>query len=353
MEGEDQLPIIPPVSPITPILANSAFANQVLPNGQKPYVQQQNFGQMKGNVLSWNPDMPPSAVEVSLNSHIRKIYDRRTWYGLMIRGQITTQKLYIGGSCTLTAGTNLVQGIGTTWDNSLVGGQFRQGYNTPPYNIIQVDPTDQILALEMPWGGPSLTPSSYFVQFGYYNLGPNIKYIHTAKNLIMAWRLQLGYNQVSLDTVDPWRIQTFSPAALVQMPPDPAGNYMVELWPTPCIIQAMPFIAVCQPPNLIYDTDTLAPYIRTDILVKFGIADALVFRGPKLNQYYDAAESGRLRGEAEKELISLALMDENLYRQDMNFEWEQMRMAPSIGNGSSYYGVNHAVMAGDGWGGDW
>lgn len=350
------MPVIPPITtPLTPILSTATFANQVLPNPGKPYVQQQNFGQMVGNVMSWNPDIDAETIKQQLNAHIRKIYDRRTWFGLMVRGQIATQKYILGGSCTLTQGTNLVQGINTVWDYNVLGRQFRMGYNSPPYTIIQVDPTNQVLALEMPWAAPSISPASYFIQQNYYSLGPNIKYIHTAKNLLQAWRLRLDYNQQSLDAIDPWRVSTFTPQALVQMPPGPNGEYMVELYPSPAIVQPLPFIAVVQPPNLIYDGDSLPPYIRCDILVKFGIADALVYRG-KQNQYYDPAEAGRLRGEAEQELAALALSDENLYRQDLKYKWEEMRMAPDLGgSGGGFYAVNHGVMAGDGWGGwgDW
>jgi hypothetical protein len=346
------MPVVPPDTPLVPILAGSPFANQVLPNGNLPFVQQQNFGQMKGNVLSWNPDMDPEAVGQQLNGLIREIYDRRTWYGLMVRGQITTTGIYIGGTCNLTLGTNLVQGINTAWTPALIGLQFRNSYNVPPYTIIQVDPTNQVLALEMPWASPSLSGASYFIQQNYYTVGPNIKYIHTAKNLIMAWRMQLGYNQQSLDSIDPWRIATFSPSCLVQMPPDQNGNYQVELYPTPAIVQPIPFIAAVQPPNLVADTDTLPPYIRTDILVKLGIADALLWHGPKQNQYYDPVTSQQKRGEAEAELQSLALADENLYRQDLKWKWEEMRMAPMLGGGGAYYSVNHGVSS-DSYGGGW
>jgi len=297
--------------------------------------------------------MDPEAVKQQLNAHIRKIYDRRTWYGLMVRGQIATTGFILGGACTVTNGTNLVQGIGTAWDYSVVGKQFRNGYNSPPYTIIQVDPVNQVLALEMPWASPSISPASYFIQQNYYPIGPNIKYIHTAKNLLMAWRLQLGMNQQSLDSIDPWRVSTLSPSALVQMPPDANGNYQVELYPVPAIVQPLPFVAVVQPPNLAADTDSLPPYIRTDILVNFGIADALIWRGPKINQYYDAATSTQKKGEAEAELQSLMLADENLYRQDFHYKWEEMRMAP-IPGGGGYYAINHAVYGAEAWGyGDW
>jgi hypothetical protein len=343
----------PPVTTLTPILAGAPFANQVSPSGATPYVQQGNFGQLIGWVMDRNPDRDAESIKVDLNMEVRKIYDRRTWMGTMVRGQIATQGFTIGGRCNLINGTNLVQGISTSWDQTLIGQQFRQGYNSPPYTIIQVDPQNQVLALEMPWAAPSLASSSYFVQKNYYAIGPNIKYIHTCKNLIMAWRLQLGYNQQSLDAIDPWRISTLTPRALVQMPPDPNGNYQVELYPSPAIVQPLPFIAVVQPPNLIYDTDTLPAYIRCDILVKFGIANTLVYRGPKLNQYYDAQESQRLRGEAESELLSMAMADENLYRQDLKFKWEEMRMAPELGGGGAYYAVNHAISAGSDSGWDW
>jgi len=297
--------------------------------------------------MAWNPDIDAPTLDVILNGIVRKIYDRRTWYGLMVRGQIATSGFFIGGNCNLVNGTNLVQGVGTFWTQALIGQQFRQGYNSPPYNIIQVDPVAQVIALEMPWAAPSLQNSSYFIQKLYYTIGPNIKYIHTAKNLIQAWRLHLGYNQQSLDAIDIWRISTLTPRALVQMPPTPDGQYQVELYPSPAIQQSLPFIAVVQPPNLVYDTDSLPAYIRTDIVTKFGISEALLFRGPKVNQYYDFATAEQKRGEAEAELNNLVTSDENLYRQDFHYKWEEMQMAPSLGGGGAYYNVNHGVSAGD------
>lgn len=325
-------------------------ANQVLPNvGVLPYVQQQNFGQMVGSVVDFgSPDLDPESAKVLLNNVVRKIYDRRTWYGLMIYGQIATAQQVIGGTANITQGSNQVQGTGTPWTPALVGRCFRLGYNTPPYVITAVNPFNQILTLQLPWAGVSYEGAGYVITQNYYAVGPNIKYIHTAKNLLMAWRLQLGYNQQTLDAVDVWRINTFSPAALAQMPPDQNGAYQVELWPVPAIVQALPFIAVVQPPNLINDYDSLPAYIRTDIATKFAIADAKVYRGPKINKYYDMAESQRMRGEAEQELLHLAMADENLYRNNLIHEIESMRMAPTPFELTGTYAINHGVSATDG-----
>jgi hypothetical protein len=332
-----------------PILPPQPIVNQVLPSGQLPYVQQQNFGQMVGETLDANPDQDPESVKVKINGIIRKIYDRRTWYGLMVRGQIATTGFTIGGQVAVTLGSPIVQGTGTTWTSNLIGRQFRIGYNSPPYTIIALDPVAQQLTLEMPWASPSITNGGYFIAQYYYSPGPNIKYIHTCRNLIMAWRLRLDLNQQSLDQIDPWRINTFSPWALAQLPPGVNGEYMVELYPVPSIVQPLPFIAVVQPPNLVNDNDTIPAYIRTDIVTKLSIADAKVYRGPKINKYYDMVESQRLRGEAETELQYLASKDEDLYRQDLRFEFEAM---PEFSGSAAGWSINHGVAAGNnGW--DW
>lgn len=333
-----------------PSVPPQPIVNQVLPAvGNLPYVQQQNFGQMVGEVMHANPDMDPEAVKVKINGIVRKIYDRRTWSGMMVRGQIITSGYIMGGSVNITQGSPIVVGQGTSWTPIVIGRQFRLGYNTPPMTITALNPATQTITLEMPWGGVTYAGAGYFIAQYYYSPGPNIKYIHTAKNLIMAWRLQLGYNQQSLDAIDPWRINTFSPTTLAQMPRGVNGEYMVELWPVPSIVQALPFIATIQPPNLVRDGDSLPAAIRTDIVTKFAIADAKVDRGPKFNKYYDMVESQRLRGEAEDELIYLAKADEDLYRQNILYHWEEMRMAPEPG--ASGFAVNRGVASDYGdWG---
>lgn len=333
-----------------PIVPPQTNPNQVTPNSNPPSVQQQNFGQMIGEVLDANPDMDPSIISVRLNGIIRKIYDRRTWYGLMVRGQVACVGLTTGGTVVLSQGSQSVVGTGTNWTTAIIGQQFRMGYNTDRYTITQLDVATQAITLEMPWAGTDYTGAGYIVTQSFYEI-PNIKFIHAAKNLIMAWRLRLDLNQQSLDKLDPWRIQIFSPRALAQMSPAPNGNYRVELWPTPAIVQGLPYTAMVQPPNLVNDGDSLVPYIRSDIVTKLGRADALVYRGPKVNKYYDAPESQRLRGEAEDELNWLARADENLYRQNLIHEFEQFPLAPIM---DGYWAVNHGVAAagsdgGAGW----
>ncbi len=325
-------------------------ANQVLPSPQtNPYRNQMVFSQMIGAIASENPDIDPTDIQVQINSIVRDIYDRREWYGLMIRGQIQTTGFTNGGTVTVTQGSNQIQGTNTTWTPAVVNQQFRLGFNTPPYNIVALDSVNQILTIEMPWASPTINSAGYFIAGYYYILGPNIKYIHTAKNMIFAWRLHLDYTQQTLDARDPWRATVFTPTALAQMPPDPNGNYLVELWPVPSIVQALPWIACVQPPNLVYDEDALPSGIRADIVVDYGRAWAKTYRGPKWNKYYDAGEGARLQAQAERKLLFMAKADEDLYRQSILFRDEQMRMAPDYGAWrNSIYDINHGVPAAEG-----
>jgi hypothetical protein len=331
-------------------------ANQVLPTpGVSPWRNQMNFAQIIGAIGSENPDIDPSDIQVQVNSIVRDIYDRRTWSGLFIRGQIATVGFTIGGSVSVAQGSTQVIGAGTAWTPAVVGQQFRLGYNTPPMTITACNPFTQVLTIEMPWASTSTASAGYFIAQYYYSIGSNIKYIHTAKNMLMAWRLRLDYNQQTLDTLDSWRSRVFMPTALVQMPSTPNGDYQVELWPVPSIVQAIPWTAYCQPPNLVNDSDALPPAIRADIVVDFGRAWAKTYRGPKWNKYYDAAEGGRLRQEANHKLMYAAKADEDLYRQSIIYPEESMREAPDLlsGGRNATWDFNHGVMAGEGnseWG---
>ena len=322
--------------------------NPVLPNvGVRPGRNQMVFAQIKGAISSENPNIDFSDIEVEVNNIVRRIYDRREWSGLFIRGQVATSGFTFGGSIDVTVGSDQVTGIGTSWTPAIIGQQFRLGLNTPPYNIVALDQTNQILTLEMPWASTSAISAGYFIAQYYYALGNNIRYIHTAKNMLMAWRLWLNYNQQTLDSRDPWRATAFMPVALAQMPPNPNGVYMVELWPVPAIVQSLPFIAAVQPPNLVNDQDALPPAIRADIVVDLGRAWAKTYKGPRWNEYYDAGEAARLRASAEQELLYAMSADEDLYRQNILYESESMNFAPDLlsPERNSMWAINHGVPA--------
>lgn len=326
---------------------------QVQPNpGVLPFVQQQNFGQLIGEVSAWNPNAL-AQVPVIINNALRKVIDRKTWFGLFTKGQIICPASVSGGTATVTLNSNTVQGNGTAWDTFLIGRQFRAGLNTPIYTITGVDPFAQTLTLELPWGGPfapnqtTQTTGYYIVQM-YYSFGPNIKYIKTCVNMQMGFKLWTNLTQDYLNNRDPWRIQVNFPWGLAPLPTDPNGNYLVELWPSPFTQQALPFLAYCQPANLINDSDSLPPYFRCDIIVKEAISKVLMWR-PKDNPGYDPqtalAIAEQYRKEFESDLLDMANADENLYRTSTTIQGEDL---PFYTPGGALYDAMSATMSGGG-----
>lgn len=330
-------------------------AGQLLPNvGVQPYSAQGNFGWMVGMCVSENPDCATIAPNW-INIAARIVYDRRNWYGLMIKGQVVSPQVYNQGNITVTFNSTAVTGTNTNWTTapvSLVGQQLRVGFNTPIYTITAIN-SDTSLTIDLPWGWNSGT-YGYFVAQYYYNLGGNIKYVYEMKNLLLGYRMWTNLNQRTLDSTDPWRAQQFSPYGIAPLPPDQNGNYMVEMYPVPIIQQGFPYIAYIQPPNLIADSDWLPPFVRADIIVKYGISQALVWRGPKKNPYYDLARSQSLMKEFNSELDQMARADENLYRNDVSWAVEQL---PMYNPGGAYWAASHLAptdnMGGWGFGSEW
>lgn len=325
--------------------------NQVQPSGAQPYVQQMNFGQMIGEISAYNPNALPQ-IRTWINDEVRDLYDLKTWYGLFIKGQVPCPPQVSGGTATVTLNSTTIQGTNTTWDTNLVGRQFRIGLNNPIYTITAVDVTNQQLTIELPWAGPmapgqTTQTSGYNIVQAYYNLGPNIKYIKVMVNIMLGYRMKLNLTQDWLNKKDPWRIWVNFPYGIAPLPADPNGNYMVEMWPAPFTQQALPFMAYIQPPNLVYDTDSLPPFIRTDVIVKKTIGRVLRYK-PKDNPGYDPQTALAVaRDFDEKYVAALQGMwnaDENLYRTSATIEGEDY---PEGYPGGDLWAAQHAVMAGD------
>jgi hypothetical protein len=332
--------------PIVPS-QNVVIPNQVLPDGTAPYTQQGNFGYLIGRVQKWNPDLTQPNIAAIINDVVRVIYDRRTWYGLYVKGQIVSPQAVTKGQVTATLGSNVVVGTGTAWTSSIIGLQFRIGYNSPIYTITDCDPIGQALTLELPWGAPTVT-SGYFIVMNYANFGPNIKYIKTMLNVQLGIKFSLHATQDTLNTLDPWRQNQNFSWMLAGMPPLPDGSYQAEMYPASWIQQAYPFCAYIQPPNLVNDTDNLPAAIRGDVVVSAAIAEALVIGGPKNNKYYDAPESARKMAKFESELLRMANADDNLYRQDVTLWGEDL---PYFQTGGALWNSCHAIPAGGAGGG--
>ena len=313
--------------------------NQITPNATRPYANQANFGQVIGRVNGYNTNMSPDVAANLINNVVRRIYDRRLWYGLMTKGQIIAPGYYATGTVTLSLGSTTLTGNGTVFTPSLVGQQLRVGFTNPIYTIISYQSPTQ-LTLELPWGSPSVSSTGYFITQYYYSI-PNIKYFYAVKNLQLMYRMWANQAVGLIETWDPSRLQYMFPRVLATMPPDASGNYQFELWPAPNVPQAFPYLAYVQPPNLVDDADNLPAFVRSDVVELGAIAEALLYR-PKDNPNYSESSALQMADTFTKrfefELFNASQADENLFRQDIVTAAEQFPYANMDWSTGAYLG---------------
>lgn len=123
---------------------------------------------------------------------------------------------------------------------------------------------------------------------------------------------------------------------LAQRAPSPTGSALWECWPTPFSNQVFPFEAYQQAPDLVNDDDSPVAWIASDLLVTRAVADALVFRGPKINKYYDATTSESKKREFNERLESMQMSDNDLDQQDVMWDYGHEDGGDGAGIGSAY-----------------
>jgi len=286
---------------------------------QQAVTTQDNLGRMLGRVMQWNPDAPTTEIRKWINDTYRSILDIRKWTGTKIRGQVTVPNVYSTGTVQLTLGSPNVVGFGTNFDVTMQGRQLRAGFSTGFYNILTVtDPTH--LVLDLPWGNASLASSGFTIMQAWISLGYNIKSIKTMVNQRQGYRMITGIRQSTLNMWDTWRATMGWTWGVSPKEPTSTGEPQFELYPTPTFQQVFPYIAYIQPADMVNDVDFPVPFIPSDMLVLPAIANALVFRGPKVNKYYDPNTAEKMLKQFNARLQGLVNADDSLDPKDLEYE---------------------------------
>jgi hypothetical protein len=308
----------------------SSIPNQVSPSSTNPYVNQAVFGQIVGRVNGYATHASPSVIQNLINNVVRRLYDRRNWYGNFRSGYINVPGYYSVGTISVTQGSNVVTGINTTFTPSMVGQQLRTGFVNPIYTIKAfVSATELLLDPNTPWGPPSLSNTGYFITTYWYSI-PNLKFFYSVVNLQLQFRMATNVPSSLLENWDPARLVQLFPYVVATRPPDQQGNFSFELWPVSNSPQSYPYLAYVQPPNLVNDLDPFPAFIRTDIIEMACIAEALRYR-PKANPNYSEQTCLALANDYDKkfemELRWAEEADEGLLRQNIV---KQAEMTPSV-----------------------
>lgn len=304
--------------------------NQYNPSGANPYANQAVFGQVIGRVNGYATHASPSVIQNLINNVVRRVYDRRNWYGNFCSGYINVPGYYSQGTVSFTQGSNIITGSGTAFTPSMVGQQIRSGFVNPIYTIKGfVSATQLTLDPNTPWGPPSLSNTPYFITTYWYSF-PNLKFFYSIINLQLQFRIATNIPASLLDNWDPSRLVQLFPYVAATRPPDQTGALSIELWPVSNSAQSYPYLAFRQPANLVNDLDPLPAYIRSDIIEQLSISEALKYR-PKSNPNYSEgmclqmAKEFYAQGMNELEWASQA--DEGLLRQDIV---KRAEMTPTV-----------------------
>jgi len=291
----------------------------------RPPSTQLNYRQMIGELLGWNPDIDALVAGRMLNNSYRRIIDFRLWYGLMVKGQVLVPDAYSTGTVNVTAGSPTVTGNGTVWTQAMIGRQFRCGFSFPIYTITEVDGSGTSLTLDNPWADKTFSSIGYQIFQNIVQIHTHVKKVLAMVNQKQGYRLKLSVPQEVINIYDTWRTTTGWTYLLADAYPSITGVPQFELYPAPTFQQSFPFLAYCQPPDMVDDTDFPFVFIRSDLVVTGALTDVLLFRG-KNSKYYDPQTAKYMQARFNDEVQKMALNDNNLVMRDLTWEFSKYPM---------------------------
>lgn len=317
------------------VFTNPQFSDQSGPNGTQAYVQQLSYRQMIEQVVSplGNPDLDREWAGRVLNDVYREVVQRRSWYALKVLGVINIPNTINGGQARVTQGSNLVYGIGTNWTAALIGQQFRVGFTYPYQTIMNVDTVNQVLTVDVQFGGSSAT-GGYNIINAYVSMGANAVRLLWATNQQQGWNINVDLPVEWINSNDVWRQSLGWSTLLAPRAPTPNGIYQLEVWPTPYQQQVFPFEGYVQPKDMQEDDDSPASFIRADLLVTKAIAEAKV--AIRTSKYYDAYASKRKDDEFNRKLETMENADNCMDQRDVTWRYGEEQGEAGFGSGSTW-----------------
>lgn len=230
---------------------------------------------------------------------------------------------------------------GTIWKSSLMRLQFRTSESNPWYSVKGVSSTTSLVLNDL-WGGATASAQSYSIFKGYHVFGQDCRMVLSVVNLQRQQRLALHISNEMLNVIDPNRSASESTYLLADMSPDEVGRPQYEMYPRPLSSQVFSCLYARHMSTLSDDDDTAPLGMRSDVLVKGAIADALRWR-PKNNKHYDSGTALQIATqkmmEFERGVQEMIIDDDNHYLFSLMRSWGQFAM----GGGGYNWAQSHEV----------
>lgn len=125
-----------------------------------------------------------------------------------------------------------------------------------------------------------------------------------------------------------------------------AGLPRYELWPHQETSHVYPFLYETRAKDLNDVNAVLPRYIRGDVLVEMAIEDVCLWPGPsadKPNPYYSLQNAAYHGARAQKMIEVLEVQDDNVWEQDLTYQYPSMAWAMATPLGDARFLQSHAV----------
>lgn len=222
-----------------------------------------NFGQMQADLaLAGMAQLLNTDFGALLNRAQAEEVDEYEWSFRLTNVVLYSDAPYSTGTISLTPGSGVVTGSGTTWTSAYNGFQLRfgtAGMALPNVTIINA----ATLNLSQPYMGAALTNVSYSLTQSYYPI-PGAAEITAVKNTIYLDKV----SRETLNLQDPQRLSVGGNPSLAWAPApyatDGSGNLQIELWPVPSAV--VPYVVEYRQAAIPMVASTDMPMVSSSVL---------------------------------------------------------------------------------------
>lgn len=227
---------------------------------------------------------------------------------------------------TIVARFKFSHAIGcTVTQSSLVGRQFRTGYNYPIFSVTGVV-DGQTLLIDNPWGGPNLTNVAYYILKMYFTIDPQLRQLITVVDQRQGIPLMTNKTQQELNWGDPQRTDNSDPQWFVSLSPNASGSMLYEIWPAPVSARQIAYLATLQWPALEDPEDVPPPFLEPTLFTDMAAARALNTRLSAKDDFFDPKLARIFELAAQEKLDFAIASDETRAVEDYQLQLRSLLM---------------------------
>lgn len=282
------------------------------------------------SVLLRCPLAGPFLSQQFINYAFRDLIEKRKWSWAIAQSQFIFPNQVTAGKVTVTNNSNAVTGIGTAFNATMIGYQFRISTTTPIYTITAVASATS-LTLDQVWGSTSLASVNYQIYIAYQIPPTDFHAFTTVYDPNFSWSLWTTCSQAELNTYDAQRSAQGTPyvvadydytnllfggAAITPALP------RFEVWPQQTAPYVIPFMYEKRFPDLNDSNGELPRFIPGNVLLEGALAQAARWPGldaDHRNPYFSLPLSQMHQAIYDKQVRELEINDDNVYGRDVSY----------------------------------